>query len=421
VTIPLLLLMIGLLLLSAYASASEAAIFSLSRLQVHQLELRRDRGARRVVRLLRDPEGTLSTLLVTANLSAIGLSSAVTAFFLAVLSDPDHAVEVAFLSGTLALLLVGEITPKTLAVNFPVRVAELVSGGLLLLRAALRPATAGLQGLAAGVLRLLGTPVRGAAVGAAISRAELRTVLEEVDAESSDMTPGETRLVQNILDFPHRTAEDIMTPRVDIVDLDVALAPEEAVRRMRGTRHSRYPVYAGEPDNLIGFVAAKEFLLDPGSGLRPRLRPLAVYPEAAPVDRIFQEIQRSRTPMAMVVDEYGELAGLITREDVVEEIVGDIYDEFDLAEAPIRRKGEGLYLLRGRLPLADLNEELALELPAASAVTLNGFLCQVHGRIPRPGAIVEWEGLRFHVLEVARHQVRKVLLELPERRPEASS
>jgi len=339
-----------------------------------------------------------------------------TAFFLAVLADPSHAVQVAFLTATLAVVLIGEITPKTLAVNFPVRVARWNSGSLQWLLRLLHPVAAALRRLAAWLLRRFGVPTGPPASASLISRAELRAVLEDVDPEGTVITRSESRLVQNILEFPGRTAEEIMTPRVDVVDLDVATDAAAAVSRMRETRHSRYPVYAGEPDNVLGFVSAKEFLLRPERGLREILRPVAFFPETAPVDRIFQEIQRSRTAMGIVVDEYGEVAGLITREDVIEEIVGDIYDEFDLEEAPIRKKGEGLYILPGRTPLQDLNEALGLELPDASAVTLNGFLCEVHGRIPRPGTVVEWQRLRFHVLEVARHQVRRVLLELPDRK-----
>ena len=415
VAIALLLSILVLLLLSAYASASEAALFSLSRLQLQAMEERRERAARRVLRLLRDPEQILSTLLVTNNLANIGLSSLATAFCLLIWrNDPQRAVEIAFLAATLSVLFIGEITPKTLAVNFPLAIARFNSGSLLLLRATLRPAAAALRHLAAALLRLLGAPGTAPATGSTVSRAEVRALLEGVEPEGADITPRENRLVQNILEFPRRTAEEVMTPRVDVVDLDVDTPAEAAVRCMRETRHSRYPVYAGEPDRVLGFVPAKEFLLRPQRGLRELLRPVVFFPETAPVDRIFHEIQRSRTPLAIVVDEYGEVAGLITREDLIEEIVGDIYDEFDLEEAPIRRKGEGLYILPGRLPLQELNQGLGLELPDASAVTLNGFLCEVHGRIPRPGTVVAWRGLRFHVLEVARHQVRRVLLELPD-------
>jgi len=412
-------LMIGLLALSAFFSGTEAAVFSLSRLQLHKMEERRDRASRRILGLLAEPARTLSTLLVGNNLVNIALSSITTAFFLTLIEDRARAVEVSFVGVTLVVLFFGEITPKTLAVNFPVGVARAVAGVLALSCRLIGPLALAFHRLATLILRAVGFPAEMPVTPQMISRAELRAVLEDADDEPAVMTPNESRFVQNILEFPARTAEQIMTPRVDVVDLDADEKVEEIVRQMRATRHSRYPVYENEPDNVIGFVQAKEYLLAPEKGLRDLLRPVAFFPDAAPADRIFYAIQHARTAMVIVVNEYGEMLGLITREDLIEEIVGDIYDEFDLEETPIRKKGEGLYILPGRIPLPDLNESLHLELPADSAVTLNGFLCEVHGRIPRPGSILEWRGLRFHILEVARHQVHKVLLELPRRDGEA--
>jgi putative hemolysin len=421
VNIPLLAIMLGLLLFSGLFSGSEAALFSLTKLQIHRMRERHDRASRRIQALLRDPEQTLSTLLVGNNLVNIGLSSVTTAFLLTLLADRSRAVEVSAVTVTLAVLIIGEITPKTLAVNYALGASRLLSVGLPACCNLLRPPTRLVHGLAKLMLRAAGREAETKAHGGLISRSELRALLEDVDDEASVMTRHERGMVQNILDFSRRTAEQIMTPRVDIDDFDLSQSAQEIVRFMRESRHSRYPVYEDDPDNVVGFVQSKEYLISPDREVRELLRPVAFFPSAAPVDRIFAAIQRSRTGMVIVVNEYGETVGLITREDVVEEIVGDIYDEFDLEEAPIRKKGDGLYIVRGRSDLSDLNEELDLELPDESAVTLNGFLCEVYGRIPRPGTIVAWKQLRFHVLEVARHQVRKVLLEIPQDREGGAS
>ncbi len=411
--IALLLLIGGLLLVSAYASGVEAALFSLSRLQLHQMQQHPDRPARRVLRLLREPQSTLATLLFVNRLADLALSSLATALCLSLIPDRGHAIQVAFVCAALALLVVGEITPKTLAVNFPLPFARLLSGSCLLICRLLRPVTSAFNALSTWLMRAFGAhPIPGLRA-MRLSRGELRTILQGVDARSAEITPSESRLVQNILDFASRTAQQIMTPRVDMVSLAADTPGAEIVALMRRTRHSRYPVYDSEPDNIIGFVSAKAYLLQPARALRELLRPVNFVPEGATVERIFHELQRARIPLAIVVNEYGSTVGLITREDLVEEIVGDIYDEFDLEETPIRKKGDGLYILPGRIALQDLREELGIELPDDSAVTLNGFVCEVHGRIPRPGTVVAWQGLRFHILEVARHQVQKVLLEIP--------
>jgi putative hemolysin len=414
VAILLLTGMLGLLVASAYFSGTEAALFSLTRLQRHQLEARRDRASRRVHRLLEKPEATLAALLVGNNLVNIALASVSTAVLLALMADRGRAVRLASLLAMIAVLLFGEITPKTLAVRNSVASARLLSGSFLFVAKLLQPLTRACYGLAGLVLRALGLAAEAPRAQGLLTHAELRAVLQDFDDEGGAITPSENRLVQNILEFPRRTAQQIMTPRIDVVDLAVDAAPADIVQVMRTSRHSRYPVYEGESDNVIGFVQAKEYLLEPQQGLRGWLRPVAFFPEPAPVDRIFQEIQRSRTGLVVVVNEFGETAGLISREDVIEEIVGDIYDEFDREEAPVRKKGEGLYIVAGRMALQDLEELLPVELPDDSSVTLNGFLCEVHGRIPRPGTVIAWGGLRFHVLEVVRHQVHRVLVELPE-------
>jgi len=408
--------MVGLLVCSAFFSGTEAALFSLTRLQIHRLGERRDRASRRIRRMLDDPAQTLTTLLVGNNLVNIALSSMATYFFLALLQGRrrGEAVEIATLVVTLAVLLVGEITPKTLAVNHNLRMARLTSGALVLIGRILEPVTRAMHALSVQVLKLMRIDPRDRLQpGRLISRAELHALLEDVDEKSSVITRHESRIAQNILGFSKRSAEQIMTPRVDVIDLDLDSPVDGAVELMRETRHSRYPAYRDDPDEVLGFVHAKEFLLNPERDIGEMVRPIVYLPEAAPVAGVFSEMQRAQTAMVIVVNEYGEMVGIITREDVIEEIVGDIYDEYDLEEAPVRRKGENRYIVSGRMDLADLNEELELTLPDESSVTLNGFLCEVHGRIPRVGEIVVWESWRFHILEVARHQVQKVLLELP--------
>jgi putative hemolysin len=409
--------MLGLLLLSAFFSGSEAALFSLTRLQRRTLRERRDRSSQRIRDLLRESNRTLAALLVGNNLVNIALSSIATVFFIQAFGEAGRGRAVRYSTAvvTLSILLFGETMPKVLAVGASLRVARVIAAALGVAIRLLAPITRLFHGSAKAVLRLLRIEEGGPAPAALISRSELHTVLEAVDDDASVITRNESRMVQNILDFSRRKAGQIMTPRVDIDDLDVAASREEIMAVMRESRHSRYPVYRGDPDHIVGFVKGKDYLLNPDRELGDLIRPVLFFPEAATVDRIFGALQDARAAMVIVVNEYGETAGLITREDLIEEIVGDIYDEFDLEDEPIRERGEGKYILPGRAQLVDLNEELELGLPAESAVTLNGFLCEVHGRIPRPGTVVAWRALRFHVLDVARHQVRKVLLEITAR------
>jgi magnesium and cobalt exporter, CNNM family len=437
VSTPLLLVIIGLLFLSGYFSGSEAALFSINRLQIHKLKTRRDRASRNILFLLQDTGRTLTNLLVGNNLVNIALSSIATVFItdllfsrvspqqLAAMTPAEladfgeairrNAIEISALTVTVAVLIFGETTPKTIAVNFALGTSRLVAGGIVFFSQALRPLIWAMHSLSMLVLKALGMQEAGPTSKKLISRSELRALLEDVDDEPTVMTRHEKKLVQNILNFSRRTAEQIMTPRVDIDDIDIGDDPSIWVDEIRTARHSRIPVYEDDPDNIIGFLPAKDFLLNPERELRELreiIRPAVFFPESATVNDIFAEIQRVRTALVIVVNEYGETAGLITREDVIEEIVGDIYDEFDMEDVPIRRKSDHRYLVHGRTDLADLGEELDIDFSNESSITLNGFLCEVYGHIPRPGTVVVWNDLRFHVLEVARHQVRKVLLEL---------
>lgn len=415
-TATLILVMLGLLLLSAFFSGSETALFSLTRLQRRTLRERRDRSSQRIRDLLRESTRTLAGIVVGNNLVNIALSAIATIFFIQLFGEDDRgrAVRYSTVVVTLAVLLFGDTMPKVLAVGASLRVARVVAAAMDVAIRMLDPLTRIFHGLAQALLRLLRVDPGGSAPAALISRSELHSVLEAVDDDVAVITPTESRMVQNILGFSRRKAGQIMTPRVDIDDLDAGASRAEAVALMRESRHSRYPVYRGDPDHIIGFVKAKDFLLGPERDLSDVMLPVLFFPAAAPLDRVFAEMQAERAPMVIVVNEYGETSGLITREDLVEEIVGDIYDEFDLEEAPIRERGEGKYIVPGRAQLIDLNAQLDLGLPDDAAVTLNGLLCDLHGRIPRPGTVITWQRLRFHVLDVARHQVRRVLLEVTE-------
>ncbi len=424
--IPLLVVIIGLIILSAFFSCSEAALFSLSHLQLHKLKKRRDRTSRSIQLLRQNSEQTLSSLLVGNNLVNIALSSIATIFFIDLL-EPEQkkeAVELSALVVTVLVLIFGETTPKTFAVNFSVGASRLFAGGVLFGNRILAPLIWAIHGLAMLILRSIGFEEETSTQKRLISRSELRALLEDVDEDSSVITRNESRMVQNILDFSRRTAEQIMTPRVDVEDIDINADLSSWAELMRESRHSRLLVFEDDPDNVIGFIPAKEYLLNTEREIREVreiIRPVVFFPENATVDALFSEIQRARTAMVVVVNEYGETAGLITREDMIEEIVGDIYDEFDMEDVPIRKKSDGLYLVHGRTDLSDLTEELNIDFSDESSITLNGFLCEVYGHIPRPGTIVNWRDLRFHVLEVARHQVRKVLIELPDRKEDNGS
>ncbi|MDM7916815.1 MAG: hemolysin family protein [Candidatus Eisenbacteria bacterium] len=397
-------LLAALLLASALFSGSEAALFSLNQVQIRQLQARKDQASRSVCRLLRTPQRLLNSLLVANTLVNVGLSSAVTS--LAIAQFGPSGVQVAILAASAGLLLFGEILPKTIAVIFPRAVARASAIPLAVLLPPILPFSSALAQLTRAAHRVFGLPQPGAAVSRRVSRSELQAVLEEID--EAGMSKLENQLLQNILAFSRRTAEEVMTPRVDIVAAPVDSTPEQLREVITRTKHSKIPLYDKTLDSISGFLPAREFLLDPGRRISQLIRPVLIVPEKAPIDRIFQDLRKGRWRMAIVVNEYGETVGLMSQEDLIEEVVGELFDEYEPAQEEIVPVGAGTWEVLGRTSLQDLADQLEEEIPQEQAVTVNGFLCALHGGFPRPGTVLHFHNLEFEVLDVSRHRIQKV-------------
>jgi putative hemolysin len=178
-------------------------------------------------------------------------------------------------------------------------------------------------------------------------------------------------------------------------------------------KHSRVPVYDRTIDEIRGYLKVRDFLLDPARRMADLVRPVVIFPERAPASRVFYEMQRRRAALAVVVNEYGETTGLLTREDLIEEVVGDIYDEYESVRESLVRTGPGQWLAEGSLRLEELNESLAIDLPLDDAVTLSGFLTGIFGRLPGRGETTRWDGIEFTALEVSRHRIQRARVCLP--------
>jgi len=411
-------LLLGFLLLtSAFFSGTEAAFFSLTRLHLRRLERDGRRRSRSVLHVLSRPGDLLTTVLVGNTLVNVAISAVATAVLLNRLGA--RGVEVAVGLCSLAVLFFGEVAPKTVAVNFPEAACRSAVDGYRLARVLLAPLVAVVSSLANLILKGLGLGLLPLSEDRRLSRMELGSLLEGADEEGV-MTARETQLVQNILGFPNTTAEEVMTPRVDMIAAPEDLEPERLEELVAGAKHSRIPVYRGTIDEIIGYLPVRDFLLSPETRLGELIRPVAVFPERARASRIFYEIQKNRTPMVIVVNEYGETVGLLTREDLIEELVGDIFDEFEAGGQEIQRLGPGSYRALGRANLEELGETLSREFPDEDAVTLNGFLTRIHGGIPRKGEEIRWGGLVFTVEEVARHRIQRCFIEAPAPEPPAT-
>ncbi len=377
-----LLLLLVLLLASALTSAAETSFFALSELDLERLREGGKKGApARVVRLRGRPRHLLVTIL-TAN-TAFNVAAAVvatlTAARLAEVAGVSRniAVGAAGVLVTLALLVFAEIAPKLLATRSPLHRAQQLSLLVYGLFFLLYPVSLLLNLFAAGVARLFGSRPEGLA----LSPDELKVMVEVADQQGY-LEEEEREMIHSIFEFGETQVREIMVPRVDMVCAETGASMEELVELITRHGHTRIPVYERSVDNIRGIIHAKDllpYLNQPGA--RPSLeslaRPVIFVPDSKPINDMLKEFQTQRTHMAIVVDEYGGTVGLVTLEDVIEEIVGEIQDEYDEEPLLVRQTGQETWLVDAKIGIEELNEALGLNLPTEEGYdTLGGFLLQ---------------------------------------------
>ncbi len=413
----ILILGFGLLVaLSGTFSGSETALFSLNRIELRRFERSGSRRERVVAAIAARPERLLAGILfgnTLVNVAGSSVMLAITRRLEGHLAGWDP-VPASVVAATAVILLFGEILPKGIAVHWPTRVAPLLMVALAPLLKVIAPASHLLERVALGFLR--GVGVREEKAGTGLGRRELQVLFEDIQA-GKGITEDEGEIAANIFDFFETRAYEIMTPRVDLVGVPVALPRNELRERVLAAHHSRLPVYRDSLDQIVGFLNTKEFLLDSSLPLEDLLRPVHFVPERARLHRVLAEVQSRRLNLVVVVNEYGGTAGLITKEDLVETVVGEIFSEHE-AEAvlPLERAGEDVWRVDGLYPLEDLAEEMNVPRPEGPAQTVAGHLAHLLGRPPRPGDTAEDGPLRYQVLQIRRHRAHRVQVTL--RRPE---
>lgn len=413
---------IGLVLLHSLLAGMRAAFASARRGRLRQMA---DEGIPRAalaLRLAEDSSRMLGTLyLGKAFLAALAAALAAITLVLPLaralaargIPSPwaDGVALLVVIGGLSALILVvGQLVPEGVAAAHPERWAVRFAGLLRILAAVLWP----LVRLLVWVGNRLSAPFGGVPFTgtALVTEEEIRTLVDAGEEEGV-IEEEEKEMIYSIFELGETMAREVMVPRIDIVAVDVQTPLEEVVRVMAETGHSRIPVYEGTVDGIVGLVYSKDLLLYlQGDGRRPLLReilrPTYFVPETKKVDDLLQEMQQRRIHMAIVVDEYGGTAGLVTVEDILEEIVGEIQDEYDTEEPAFEQVGEGEYILDARMDLDNVNDLLEADLPTETADTLGGLIYDALGRVPVPGdglQIGEW---RVEVLAVSGRRIRKV-------------
>lgn len=404
-----LLILILLLLMSAFFSSAETALTTVNKIRVRTLAENGDKQAEYVLKIIEDPSKMLSAILIGNNVVNLYASSLATVLATHIWGNKIVGIATGIL--TLLILIFGEITPKTVATIQAERIAFRFAKIIYYIMTVLTPVIFVVNQLSFLVLKLLRVDVK--AKGESITEDELRTIVE-VSHEEGVIESEEKKMINNVFDFGDAVARDVMVPRIDMVMVDVNATYKELIELFRKERFTRIPVYENSTDNVIGIINVKDFLLYDNAqkfSLRDLLRqPLYTY-EYKKTAELMVEMRKTSNNIIIVLDEYGATAGLITLEDMLEEIVGDIRDEYDEDEEDeVKEIAPDEYLVSGSAKLDDLNDRLGLELESEDYDSIGGLVIGLLEHLPEEGEEVSCENIRLVVEHVEKNRIDKIRL-----------
>jgi putative hemolysin len=418
-----LLALAALILLNGFFVAAEYGLVTVRRTRLLELEHEGHRGARQVLAIIASPPRFIAAMQLGVTLTSLGIG-ALGEPVLAHLFDPVMATFVAVVLALLIItflhVVIGELVPKGVALGNSERTALTVSVPVRGFFVVFRPLIFVLQRTTEAILRALGLQPPGAE-GMVHSEAELRMILSE-SAEHGEIEEGEQEMLYKVFDFADKEASDVMKPRPEVVAMSIELPPEQALEAVLESPYTRFPVYRSSLDEIVGVLHVRDLvsaMKDRGIAqveLEEILRPPFMVPETKDLAALLTEFRRTSQHMAIVVNEYGGMEGIVTLEDLLEEIVGEIEDEFDLPDESVEHVDEDTVRIDGTFPIDDFNEQFAVELPQEDYHTIAGFVFGQLGRAPSPGDEVVHDGVRFHVLELEGTRIERLEVEFVKRR-----
>ena len=423
-----LILQLLLILINAFFASAEIAVVSLNTAKLRADAEDGDKRAAKLLRLVESPTAFLSTIQIAITLAGL-LGSAFAATNFAdrlttwlVQSQGFTALPVSTLNTIIVILItlvlgyftlvLGELVPKRIAMQKPMQIARIASPVISALSVIMRPVIWFLSISVTGVLRLLG--MKNQAKTDLVTEEDIRMMLDESEEEGL-IESSEGEMIDNIFEFNNIQIYDVMTHRVDVESIDVEDSREEITELIRSTGYSRFPVYEEDQDNIIGILYVKDFFLNQEKSLRELLKEPLFVPDSMICDDLVRKMQQEHTHFAIVTDEYGSFLGVITMEDLLEEIVGNIYDEYDEKEDYIIPNPDGSWTISGRAELKDVEKALDIELPEREEFnTLSGLILNETEEIPKEGDQFEVlvDGLRIQVLKVVDRRIEETRVSL---------
>jgi CBS domain containing-hemolysin-like protein len=413
-----------LILLNAFFVAAEYGLVTARRTRIIELHHQGNRRARDVLRITSDPPRFIAAMQLGVTLTSLAIGAlgeqALSKAFKPLMAS-FLAIALAYLLLTFVHVVIGELVPKGIALGHSEGTALAVAAPVRAFFTTFAPLVWVLRRSTELVLTTFGLEPPGAEVDA-MSEAELRMLLTR-STEQGEIEQEERGMIEKVFDFADKDAADVMVPRPEVVAISITLPPEEALAAVIDSPYTRYPVYRETLDDVVGILHVRDLfsaLYEKGLTevhLEELLRPAHIVPETKDLASLMQEFRRTSTHFAIVVDEYGAMAGIATLEDLIEEIVGEIEDEFDVAEVQIEQIDEDTYRISGMFPIDEFNERFGTDLPDDDFHTVGGYVFGQLGRAAEPGDDVSWNGVRFDVLEVDGNRIERIGVTFNERPP----
>lgn len=400
-----------LLGLSGFFSSAETAFISSNQIKLKTLAAKGSKNALLVLKIMEKPEKMLSAVLIGNNIVNLSASALATTIIIKLFGNAAIGVATGML--TFLILIFGEITPKSLASKKPESMSLVYAAPIYALMFILTPAIVTINLASGFVLKLLGAG--NAPRQDIMTEEELRTIVD-VSHEEGVIENEERKIINNVFDFAEVLAKDVMIQRIDMVLINIEAGYEEAIEIYRQERYTRLPVYEGNTDNIVGVINVKDLLLHKSEkkfNIRDYMRkPFFTY-EYKKIAELLLQMKKSYANIAVVLDEYGMTAGMITMEDILEEIVGEIRDEYDIDEEESFKKiGKDVYLLDGSVKLDEINEKLGTDLNMEDYESIGGFVMGQLEHLPKVREGVRTEGVRLTVEKMDKARIDKVRLEI---------
>lgn len=401
-------LLVVLLLGSGFFSASETSLMSLSKIRIRYMEDEGVKGAKLVGSLIEKSSDLLSSILVGNNIVNIAATSVSTSLFINIFGDGGVAIATAVM--TVLVLVFGEITPKTIAANSPEKVAVVVSKPISIIMKITKPIVWVFNLLTGIIFKIMGIDNDG--VKPFITEEELKAMVN-VSHEEGVLEMEEREIINNVFQFGDMQAKEAMIQRLDMVAIDIEDSYDEIIELFKSEKLSRLPVYQESIDDIVGILNIKDiiFLSDEeieNFDIKDYVREAFFTYEFKKITQLLEEMKKEKTQIAIVVDEYGGTAGLLTIEDLVEVIVGDIDDEYDEEEEEIVKINDNEYLVEGSTKISDVNEQLGINLESEEFDSIGGFIIGYLKRIPEENEIIEVEDVKFKVESIDKNRINKI-------------